>query len=210
MSLPKRFLNDCTTVALFIAAIEVVSGIPFGQTCTQFCALPHPVIPPVSINPSKRSLLFISPVGLALNKRAWDNAAGPINVAPFLSFTFGQASKHTPHVIHFDSSYAHCRFFSGILGPGPISYVPSIGTHALICFNTSNIFSRFTIISRKTGNVVIGSNRINCTKLSTSVAQDCRAVPLITIEQTPHTSSIQLISHSTGDVCLPSTVTGFF
>src|SRR5699024_4750902 len=98
-------------------------------------------------------------------------------------------------ILLFDSSYAHCRFFSGFLGPGPISYVPSIGSHALICFNASNIFSRFTIRSRTTGNVVIGSNRIGCSKLSTSVAQDCRAVPLITIEQAPHTSSKQFISH---------------
>src|SRR5699024_11995652 len=80
-----------------MAAMEVVNGIPFGHTSTQFCELPQPDIPPSSINPSNLSLLFISPVGCALNKRACDNAAGPMKSD--LSFTFGHASKHTPHVI---------------------------------------------------------------------------------------------------------------
>src|SRR5699024_1526674 len=130
--------------------------------------------------------LFISPVGCELNKRACDSAAGPINVD--LSFTFGHASKQTPHVIHFESSYDHWRFFSGIRGPGPRSYVPSIGTQALICFNASNILSRSTIKSRTTGNVFIGAKRIGCSNWSTRAAHDWRASPLITMEHAPHTS----------------------
>src|SRR5690625_4671194 len=127
-----------------------------------------------------------------------------------LSFTFGHASKQTPHVIHLESSYAHSRFFSGIRGPGPKSCVPSIGIQALICLSASNITSRSTMRSRTTGNVLIGAKRIGCSKLSTNVAQDCLAVPLITIEQAPQTSSKQLISQYTGAVFLPSAVTGFF
>src|SRR5699024_9186596 len=101
-------------------------------------------------------------------KRAWESAAGPIN--DDLSFTLGQASKQTPQVIHLDNSYAHCCFSCGTRGPGPKSYVPSIGTQALICFKASNIFSRSTYKSRMTGKVVIGSSRIGCSKLSTNAA----------------------------------------
>src|SRR5690625_689622 len=68
----------------------------------------------------------------------------------------------------------------------------------------------FSMRSRTTGNVLIGAKRIGCSKLSTNVAQDCLAVPLITIEQAPQTSSKQLISQYTGAVFLPSAVTGFF
>src|SRR5699024_8166929 len=150
-------------------------------------------IPPSPIKPSKRSLAFIAPVGWALYKRGRDSANGPIKFD--LSFTFGQASKQTPQVMHLDNSYAHCCFFSGMRGPGPISYVPSIGIDDLIWFKEGNMRSRSTIKSRTTGNVDIRSKRMGCSNSSTSVAQDCRAVPLITIEQAPHTSSRQLISH---------------
>ena len=94
-------------VARFIAAMDVVSGIPFGHTSTQFCEFPHPEIPPSSIKAASRSSLFIAPVGCALYKRTSERNAGPIKFD--LLFTFGHASRHTPHVIHFESSYAHCR-----------------------------------------------------------------------------------------------------
>src|SRR5699024_7201004 len=105
LSLPKKFLNAWIVVARFTAAIDVVSGIPLGHTCTQLCELPQPETPPSSIKASKRSLLFIAPVGRALYNRGSDKSAGPIKFD--LSLTFGQASRQTPHVIHLESSYAH-------------------------------------------------------------------------------------------------------
>ncbi len=51
----NHFLNKCFVVSLFIAAIEVVSGMPFGQERTQFCELPQPSMPPSSISASRRS-----------------------------------------------------------------------------------------------------------------------------------------------------------
>jgi len=59
----SHFLNICFVVSLLIAAIDVVSGMPFGQARTQFCELPQPSMPPSSISVSSRSSLFISPVG---------------------------------------------------------------------------------------------------------------------------------------------------
>lgn len=47
----------------FIAAIDVVSGIPFGQDCTQFCEFPHSCNPPSPRRASSRSSLFMAPVG---------------------------------------------------------------------------------------------------------------------------------------------------
>src|SRR5699024_10462184 len=139
----------CTNVARFLEAIDVVRGIPFGQTCTQFCAFRHPIIPPSSMSPSSTSPWLISLVGCAVNNLACESADGPIS--DDLSFTLGQASKQTPQVIHLDNSYADCCFSCGTRGPGPKSYVPSIGTQALICFKASNIFSRSTYKSRMTG-----------------------------------------------------------
>src|SRR3954469_24370858 len=183
------------------AAIDVVNGIPFGQAWTQFCEFPQLASPPSPIIVSKRSALFIAPVGCALNKRTCDNGAGPIKSD--LLFTFGQASKQTPHVIHFESSYAHWRFLSGIRGPGPKSYVPSIGIHAFTFFNESNIRLLSTCKSRTTGNVLIGSKRIGCSSWSTIAEQDWRGFPLITIEQAPQTSSKQFISQIIGVVFSP-------
>lgn len=146
--------------ARFNAAIDVVSGMPFGQDCTQFCEFPQFANPPSPMIASRRSALCIAPVGCALNKRTCESGAGPIKFD--LLLTFGQASKHTPHVIHLDSSYAHCRLRSGMRGPGPKSYVPSIGIHAFTFFNESNMRLRSTCKSRMTGNVRIGSKRIGC------------------------------------------------
>ena len=47
--MPSHFLNKCFVVSSFIAAIEVVSGMPFGQERTQFCEFPQPSMPPSSI-----------------------------------------------------------------------------------------------------------------------------------------------------------------
>src|SRR5579875_1220197 len=97
-------------------------------------------MPPSSINAFKRSALFIAPVGCALNNRTCPKTNGPIKFV--LLLTFGHASKQTPQVIHLDNSYAHWRFVSAIRGPGPKSYVPSIGIHALTFFKESNILLR--------------------------------------------------------------------
>ncbi len=61
--IPSHFLNKCFVVSLLIAAMDVVSGMPFGQERTQFCELPQPSMPPSSISASRRSAAFISPVG---------------------------------------------------------------------------------------------------------------------------------------------------
>ncbi|MNF04159.1 hypothetical protein D3C80_2036100 [compost metagenome] len=62
--------------------------------------------------------------------------------------------------------------------------------------------------SRTTGKVFIGSIRTGCSRLSISAAQACRGLPLITIEQAPHTSSRQLESQQTGTVLSPLALTG--
>src|SRR5699024_777633 len=113
-------------VSRCIDAIDVVRGIPFGHASTQFCAIPHSAIPPVPISASSLSFLDMLPVGWRLNRRTCEIGAAPMKLD--LLLTFGQTSKHTPQDIHLDNSYAILRFFSGILGPGPRSYVPSIGT----------------------------------------------------------------------------------
>src|SRR5699024_11439163 len=101
------------------------------------------------------------------------------------------------------------RFFSGILGPGPRSYVPSMGTQALTRLRLSNMNERSTWRSFTTGNVDIGSSLIGWSSLSTSAVQYCLALPLMTIEQAPQTSSRQFISHVTGVVFCPLELTGF-
>lgn len=65
-----------------------------------------------------------------------------------------------------------------------------------------------TARSRTTGKERMGSRRIGSARLSTSALQAWRALPLITIEQLPHTSSRQLDSQNTGVVGRPSAVTG--
>lgn len=39
--LPNQLENAYPSIERFIAAIDVVKGMPFGHTCTQFCELPH-------------------------------------------------------------------------------------------------------------------------------------------------------------------------
>lgn len=41
MSDENRSFTTCLVTCRFISEIEVVSGISFGHTCTQFCALPQ-------------------------------------------------------------------------------------------------------------------------------------------------------------------------
>lgn len=60
---PKVFLRLCLNVSRFICAIEVVRGMSLGQTRTQFCALPHEVIPSAPIMAERRTSLFMAPVG---------------------------------------------------------------------------------------------------------------------------------------------------
>src|SRR5699024_9813707 len=103
-SLPKKDLNMWNVVSLCIAAMDVVSGIPCGQASTQFCAIPHSATPPTPIRASRRSSLFMLPVGCRLNNLTCEIAAAPMKLD--LSLTFGQTSRHTPQVIHFESSYA--------------------------------------------------------------------------------------------------------
>ena len=179
-------------LSLFIAAIEVVSGMPFGQACTQFCELPQPSMPPSSISASRRSSLFISPVGWALNRRTCEIAAGPMKL--LLSLTFGQASRQTPQVMHLDSSYAHCRFDSGHARTRT-EVVRAVDRNPRFdAFQRIEHALRSTIRSRTTGNVLIGSSRIGCSSLSISAVHAWRGLPLITIEQAPHTSSRQFDS----------------
>src|SRR5215469_18794565 len=94
-------------------------------------------------------------------------------------------------------------------GPSPRLYVASIGIQALTRLRDSNMNWRSTARSRTTGNLVMGSRRIGCSRLSTSAEHAIFAFPLMTIAQDPQTSSRQLDSYETGVVFLPSRVTGF-
>ena len=60
------------------------------------------------------------------------------------------------------------------------------------------------------GNFCIGSSLMGCSRLSMSAEHDCRARPLMTIVQMPHTCSRQFICQTGGVVGVPSIVTGFF
>ena len=60
---PKVFLRLCLNVSRFMCAIEVVRGMSFGQTRTQFCAVPHEVMPSAPIMAERRTSLFMAPVG---------------------------------------------------------------------------------------------------------------------------------------------------
>src|SRR6516164_4354994 len=94
-------------------------------------------------------------------------------------------------------------------GPSPRLYVPSMGIQALTRFRDSNINWRSTARSRTTGNFVIGSRRMGCSRLSTRAEQAILTLPLMTIAHDPQTSSRQFDSYETGVVFLPSRVTGF-
>src|SRR6516225_3611700 len=94
-------------------------------------------------------------------------------------------------------------------GPSPRLYVPAMGIQALTRFRDSNMDWRSTARSRTTGNLVIGSRRMGCTRRSTSAEHAIFTFPLITMAHEPQTSSRQLDSYETGVVFLPSRVTGF-
>src|SRR5579863_7185935 len=93
-------------------------------------------------------------------------------------------------------------------GPGPRSYVPSMGTQALTAFRFSKITARSTARSRTIGNFEKGSRRIGCSRLSMSAEHAMRARPLISMAHDPQTSSRQFESYVIGVVALPSRVTG--
>ena len=95
-------MNDCTVVSRFKCAIDVVMGMLLGHTSTQFCELPHEVMPPDFMISLRRTSLFIFPVGCALNRRTCWMGAGPMKLD--LGLTFGHASKQQPQVMHLDSS----------------------------------------------------------------------------------------------------------
>ena len=67
-------------------AIERVSGMLFGQTATQFWALPQICMPPSAIKASSRSSAFILPVGCMLNSIAWLMACGADEAAVVRGF----------------------------------------------------------------------------------------------------------------------------
>src|SRR5450432_105054 len=92
-----------------------------------------------------------------------------------------------------------------------MSYVPSIGTHALIFFRSLKSRLRSTHRSRTSGNLLIGSSVIGspgAPSLSTSAEQDCRTRPLISIVQAPQTSSKQPLSQTGEVVDTPVVVVG--
>src|SRR5499425_3748488 len=84
-----------------------------------------------------------------------------------------------------------------------------MGIQALTRLRDSNMNWRSTARSRTTGNLVIGSRRMGCSRLSTSAEHAIFTFPLITMAHEPQTSSRQLDSYETGVVFLPSRVTGF-
>lgn len=67
-SVPVRYLRSQPKSICFVAcrettAIESTSGISFGHTSTQFCALPQSATPPSTIRASRRSAACIFPLG---------------------------------------------------------------------------------------------------------------------------------------------------
>jgi len=89
-------------IARLTSAIDFTSGNFFGQTYSQFCALEQPVPPPGPTKASRRSSLFISPVGWVLNSRTWATIAAPMKVEH--SLNFGQAFMQQPQLMQRDSS----------------------------------------------------------------------------------------------------------
>src|SRR6266481_6374654 len=122
--------------------------------------------------------------------------------------TCGHASRQHPQVMHREKRYANSWTLGAIRGPGPRSYVPSIGTHACAFLSASNILDRSTHKSRITGNFDIGSIVTGPPSPSASCEHPWRTRPLITIVHDPQTSSRQLASNTTGATRLPCRVTG--
>ena len=73
----KNRLNAHTVAARPARAIDRVSGMLFGQTATQFWALPQTWMPPWPVSASSRSPAIIFPVGWELKSMAWLIACGP-------------------------------------------------------------------------------------------------------------------------------------
>ena len=59
------------------------------------------------------------------------------------------------------------------------------------------------------GNELSGARRMGCSSWSISDEHACRGLPLISIEQLPHTSSRHTLSHTTGSTFSPLALTGF-
>ncbi|MNL23909.1 hypothetical protein D3C87_1453210 [compost metagenome] len=90
--------------------------------------------------------------------------------------------------------------------------MPSISIQALTFLRASNICWRSTTRSRTIGKVPMGSMVMVSplgASFCTSEAQACWGLPLITMEQEPHTCSRQTASQMTGVVFWPWAFTGF-
>src|SRR5689334_10688268 len=133
----------CFVASLPIKERDSVSGIFFGHTRTQFCALPHPAIPSLPRAACILSVFSKAPVGLALKRRIWDMAAGPIKSD--LALTWGHDSLQQPQVMHVERTYiASCTSWE-MGGPNcPVSSVPSTEIQPRIFLSASNICVRST------------------------------------------------------------------
>jgi hypothetical protein len=69
-----------------------------------------------------------------------------------------------------------------------------MGTQALTAIRFSKRTERSTCRSRTSGNLLSGSTRMGCSRLSTSAEQAMRALPLMRMAQEPQISSRQLES----------------
>src|SRR5215472_6207314 len=97
----NQLFTACINTWPFTAARDSVSGIPFGHTFTQFCALSQSSIPPSPINASSLPAACIAPVGCMLNRRTWLTIAAPTKWECL--FTFGQISRQSPQVMQRES-----------------------------------------------------------------------------------------------------------
>src|SRR6202034_1269773 len=113
---------------------------------------------------------------------------------PVSSLNCGQASMQQQQEMQREMGYATSCASGDRRGPGPRSYVPSIGTQALTVFKFSKSTLRSTARSRTTGNLENGSRRIGCSRLSINAEHAMRARPLINMAHEPHTSSRQFES----------------
>ena len=81
----SHFRSTCHVAARPPRAMAVVSGISFGQTFTQFWALPQTWMPPSATRASSRSAAVIAPIGFELNSSTWAMAWAPMNARRFAS-----------------------------------------------------------------------------------------------------------------------------
>ena len=188
----------------WISAIEVVSGISFGHDL--HAVLGVAAVLDAAVGPSARPAArrrASCPVGCTLKRRAWLIGAGADEVG--LVVVLGHASRQQPQVMQVRQHVASTAWSARATdaGPGPRSWVPSMGIHAFTCLRASNIRCGPPMRSRTSGNFFIGSRVIGCSSSSTSAEQACRALPLMIIVQVPQTSSRQLESQTTGVVACP-------